>query len=171
LAEGGRQGEGVPGAHRAARFDRRVPSELPVTGLAFGQRLASREPPERGTRKVAGETLRTGDHATRAARSLVDPSPNAPLLMRLVLHPFAISTTRGARAACRAPVPWGDLKVVRLVGASVLARDDRRREPPGGPLRSMDDRRFSRRAVPSVDAWLAHRDRAAGPRSDGVVRG
>lgn len=147
-----------------------MPSELPVTGLAFGQRLASREPPERGTRKVAGETVRSGEHAARAARSLVDPSPNAPLLMRLVLHPFSISPTRGARAACRAPVPWAELKVVRLVGASVLARQDRRREPPGGPLKSMDDRRFERRAVPPVDAWLVLRERATAPSSDGVAQ-
>lgn len=46
----------------------------------------------------------------KRASHLANPSPNAPLLKRVVRHPYALESTRGQRSLFRSAVPWSDLQ-------------------------------------------------------------
>lgn len=46
----------------------------------------------------------------KRASHLANPRPNAPLLKRVVRHPYAMEGTRGQRYLLRDAVPWAELQ-------------------------------------------------------------
>ncbi len=84
--------------HRAqARLERHVPSVRERVERAPWARLVARaDEPEQAERRVLGESLRVrGADDVRTKRVKVEePGPNAPLLMRIVRHPFELEPVR-----------------------------------------------------------------------------
>lgn len=94
----------------------------------------------------------------RSPSQMVDPSPNAPLLIRVVRYPYAETVARGRRRRYRdaaremtvrntpRPHPVADVRA---------ARD----EPPlGNPVKALSIHPEPLAPPPSVDAWLASRE-------------
>jgi hypothetical protein len=147
-----------PRARRVARLERAHLGEGVGRMGAVTTRLADRVRAAAPARKVAGESFEGRQAKTRRVRRLAEVSPNAPLLIRLVLWPYALETTRPRRQeGGRSAVPWDALKRERLEGASMVLAQGARRIEWGGPLAHSDDRRTTRAPRPTVDGWLALR--------------
>lgn len=92
----------------------------------------------------------------KKASILAHPRPNAPLLKRVVRHPFALETTRGQRYLNRDAVPWADLQRDDIPGIRDIMQTARGEAGPkfpspillGWAARSLD------RPRPSSDGWL-----------------
>ena len=138
------------------RLRRRYPGERFAEPRPLGTRVFGRDKPLREPREVVGSVVALPELKVRANRSQARPSPNAPLLKRLVMYPYRQSTTYGRRSAVREPVPW-----------DALARDDRetvadiiaeRPQPAPGSVVRAAMKRLEPREILSVDQWLGDRD-------------
>lgn len=79
------------------RLDRRFPGDDLRRGVDSLDRLWARETPDRKDPIEARDQKPLPSLATRRTTRLADASPNAPLLIRIVRHPYALATTLGAR--------------------------------------------------------------------------
>ena len=138
------------------RLRRRYPGERLAEPRPLGTRVFGRDKPLREPREVVGSVVSLPEVKIRAHRSQARPSPNAPLLKRLVMYPYRQSTSYGRRQAVREPVPWDVLtRQDRETVADILAE---RPEPaPGSSVREAMQRLVTRE-IPSVELWLGGRD-------------
>ena len=106
----------------ALRLRARSEWEAPAAPIQVGQIVRARDLP--------------GERALRA----VDPSPNAPLLKRLVRHPYAHEVGRAARVQWAPPRERLAQRLATLTFRAVVAEIGVLRRP-GNPLAAAADRR------------------------------
>ena len=88
---------------------------------------------------------------------MVDPSPNAPLLIRVVRYPYAETVSRGRRRRYRevvSAVTDRNEPRPRPVADVRAARDQ---PPMGNPVKALSIHPEPLAPPPTVDAWLASR--------------
>ncbi|MFK7929743.1 MAG: hypothetical protein AB8H79_16240 [Myxococcota bacterium] len=93
----------------------------------------------------------------RANRRLVDTSPNAPLLIRIVKEPYRQEVARGRRRKLFDAGMSVRSKFVRARPV-VEAREHREGFIQGNPIRALNIHPPPLAAPPSVDEWLASRE-------------
>jgi hypothetical protein len=140
--------------HPWDRFQRKSPGEQLSEPRAIELLLFQRDKELRPARVSPGSTAKPFTLKVRNARNTAQPRPNAPLLKRLVRHPFKMYGVQGKRTAVRSPVPWAELKRDRLQSVFRAAQADRGQLIFGNPVRAYD-RIPAVPALPTVDQWLA----------------
>ena len=92
------------------RLERGVPGARLERLSALGDRLQNRNVSFATTseRVLIGEDFVTREDPRITPAKTIDPSPNAPLLIRLVRYPFSLEAVRSNRSPRReAREPWG----------------------------------------------------------------
>lgn len=120
--------------------------------------LFAREKPAPESRTVASKvvaSLSLRNSKTKKASHLANPKPNAPLLKRIIRHPYALEGTASrTRVRLREEVPWKDLiHDERPIMAEVLA-EFRVEVTNGNPVAEIMAMRDLNRPRPSSDGWL-----------------
>jgi len=108
------------------------------------------------------------DRTVRNNRRLVEPEPNAPLLIRIVKYPYRQETHRGRR---RKVFEAGVQARSRLEQRELPMRAGRafKGEPiVGNPIKALDIHPAPLAAPPGVDEWLASVDRRLDSQPGGV---
>ena len=139
--------------HPWDRFHRKSPGEQLTEPRALELQLFKRDKELRPPRVALGSTAKPFVLKVRSSRNTAQPRPNAPLLKRLVRHPFQMFGVQGKRTVMRPPVPWSDLQRSRLASVFKLAQADRGQIIFGNPVRGFD-RRPRVRVRPTVEQWL-----------------
>ena len=86
-----------PRERARARLQRRTPSATLRSDREPSVRLAERQADSRPEHRSPGDTVRIPSETKLRALRSADVGPNAPLLIRLVRHPFALQTARPNR--------------------------------------------------------------------------
>ena len=142
--------------HPWDRFHRKAPGEQLSKPRSLEVLLFERDKELRPPRVSPGSTAKPFVLKVRSARNTAQPRPNAPLLKRLVRHPFKMYGSQGRRTVVRSAVPWSELQRVRLVSAFRSAQADRGQIIFGNPVRGYD--RLPRvPKLPTIADWLASR--------------
>lgn len=137
------------------RLQRQVPGEsiqeLPETAARIGQRADWKERPSPLPDRQRG--VRTGE--VRATTRRVDPAPNAPQLIRLVQHPFALDTVRSRKDPARSRPVRIQVRDQERPRVHMLLREalaDGRRLPFPSPTKVRQP--ALREPLPQVKDWL-----------------
>lgn len=141
------------------RLDRRYPGQGLAEPPAIAARLWLRDREARAVRILPGDKLQVrGEVKLKRPGRMASPSPNAPLLKRIVRYPYREHVARGRRLQVFQPIERTRLDTT-IESAVKIVRDLRDPIALGNPLRVIDRSRVSRDAcvVPSVDQWLAGR--------------
>jgi hypothetical protein len=121
------------------------------------RQLWARDRALREPRSVPGENTKLVERKIRKNAHLAEAKPNAPLLKRIVRHPYPLDPAgRGKRQQFREAVPWAMLQRDRR-SESVWAAALRERIFAEFPNRIVEawGLRTIERPRASVDAWLA----------------
>jgi hypothetical protein len=143
--------------HQAKRFDRRFPGERLTLDRAIAKALFARDRELKPTRAVAGESFKVRVLGTRRAGRIADPSPNAPLLKRVVLNPYV--QTLGAPRRVSHPVGGMQAREARspLKPAILVYREAIWPPVVGNPVRTIEHRPVPRPEREGIEAWLRAR--------------
>lgn len=138
------------------RFDPRRRLDRPLPGARVTEERALRlhlgeERPERAVPVPPRDQQALRTVTTRASRQRVNAGPNAPQLIRLIRHPYALATTRPAR------------RVVIEPRAEIEGRP-----PLGHPMREAVEARGTLASSRDAVAALMDRPRAFAPRTSAV---
>lgn len=137
------------------RFNRLYPGEGVVLRNANEQLGKRSVHVAQKTRVVASETARVHTFGSKAMSVRVEASPNAPLLKRMVLHPFALSVGFFKRTPIEGlGDSWKMPKRERTVVASELTKLGRSKISAQNPISALVGVRRTVRVRPSVDSWL-----------------
>jgi hypothetical protein len=146
--------------HPWDRLHRRVTGQdlWEPSGLATD--LWARDRELRQPREVPGEKVKSVDFKVKKATKTVEPRPNAPLLKRVVRHPYALGTERGKRSTLREAVPWKMLDREALPSVTTLTRELLEGASLPNPIEVYGSAsRIETRPRPSAEAWLKGRAR------------
>ncbi len=119
----------------------------------FAREKPAPEPRVVASKIVASISLR--DRKAKNSSHLANPKPNAPLLKRVIRHPYALEGTASrTRIRLREEIPWKDLvHDERPVMGAVLA-EFRVDVTNGNPVAEIMAMRDLNRPRPSSDGWL-----------------
>ena len=140
------------------RFARRVPGEAFWSPRPLAQRMYAREPEPEAPRLVCGDTVKISALKTRRIHGTAEPSPNAPLLIRLNTHPYEMSRgypkrVEGRQARDRDARARSNTEPLMRVASGELHR-----APANNPIRAIDHIPNTP-SVPTIDEWLQGDDR------------
>ncbi len=136
------------------RLERKYPGEGRFLLSPIEERLLARDREGRAPRREPGQTLRGRVVKIRAVWRTADPTPNAPLLKRIVRYPYRLETTYGRRFRVFEAGMIAREHIHSLPPAARVARAARGEMVWGNPLRQ-EPPRLARRVIPSVAEWLA----------------
>ena len=138
--------------HRAAIGDH-LNEPRGLEKALFAREKPAPEPRTVASKVVASLSLR-GSKVKKASH-LANPKPNAPLLKRIIRHPYALEGTASrTRVRLREEVPWKDLvHDERPVMADILA-ELRTDVTNGNPVADIMAMRDLNRPRPSTEGWL-----------------
>jgi hypothetical protein len=139
--------------HPWDRFHRKSPGQQLTEPRVLELQLFKRDKELRPPRVSPGSTAKPFVLKLRTSRNTAQPRPNAPLLKRLVRHPFQMFGVQGKRIAMRTAVPWKELRRERLASAFKTAQVERSPLMFGNPVRGFD-RHPRIVAIPTVQEWL-----------------
>ncbi len=145
--------------HPWDRLHRRVTGQDLGAPRELATTLWSRDREARPPRILAGETVKSVVTKVKAAQNTAKPLPNAPLLKRVVRHPFALETTRGKRSTVREAIPWDLLQREAMPKITELLRELQGGASLPNPILAYGSAaRHEPRPRISADAWLEGRN-------------
>jgi hypothetical protein len=97
------------------------------------------------------------ERTERAPRGLIDPGPNAPLLIRIVRDPYAETPGSTRRRHLFEPRERGRLELERRGPPVAESRAHRGEPTTGNPVKTLELHPQPLPPPPPVDAWLATR--------------
>lgn len=149
------RGSSIPTITRHARLRRDYPGERLLTERALAGRLHGRDRELRIFEGLVAADTGKARGDTRRTRRTADPSPNAPLLIRIVRYPYRQETHRGRRRTVfQAGMPrrqHAEQREAPMRSAMVFRGD----AVYGNPIKALDIHPSPLPPPPSVDSWLA----------------
>jgi hypothetical protein len=104
-----------------------------------------------------GENRTAPAFTVKMIARVADVRPNAPLLKRLVRHPYRMEGVRGKRSVFRGQIPWADLHREAIHTIASWMGDLRVPAAIGNPVRGLDRRLIARERRLPVESWLVMR--------------
>ena len=132
----------------------RHPGEQFQEPRVLGQRLFARDV-ERKPRVEVAEHMTIEPSAIRSMRNLARTEPNAPQLIRLNRHPFALATTHVQKAHVRPTLSLDYARLEERPAPMIEGRASCGVLFGGIPVRSIDHRPATLSLGGNVDAWLS----------------
>lgn len=140
------------------RLERTFPGEGLAAPSNVAVRVAERDRPLKEPRKELGQLVSVPERSTRRIENVVQASPNAPLLKRLVRYPYALHAVQPRRSTVAEPIPWDALAREPREAVSAVMASVRGERIQGNPLRAVPTRVPRLLPIPTADAWLGGRD-------------
>jgi len=134
----------------------RHPGEQLQEPRVLGRRLFARDV-EKKPRVEVAEHMTIEPARVRSTRLLARTEPNAPQLIRLNRHPFALATTQGRRSQMRPTLSFQYARLEARPDPMIEGRASCGVLFEGNPVRSIDHRPATLNLGGNVDAWLAGR--------------
>lgn len=143
--------------HAHDRLKRKVVGECAVSERGVVRVLCKRNKPLSEPRSVPGERLQARRSEIKYRKIWLDPSPNAPLLKRIVKYPYALDSVG---RSVRVPLPKGlsqREKLQVLPRAMATAMKFRGLRISGSPLKGCSLKPSRLQKVPSIELWLTEK--------------
>ena len=140
------------------RLKRRYPGQGIADPSPLFDRLIGRDKPLREERESPGSKIVYREVKSRHPWRMAEPSPNAPLLKRMVRYPYRQELTWARREQVFEPLSLVDWGLDDRPLAFREAQAERGSQTNGNPLKTHTFRVETRRSTPSVSEWLAGRE-------------
>ena len=132
----------------------RHPGEQFQEPRVLGQRLFARDV-EKKPRVEVAEHMKREPSTVRSNRNLARTEPNAPQLIRLNRHPFALATTQVQKTQARPTLSLEYTRLEERPAPMIEGRASCGVLFEGNPVRSIDHRPVTLTLGGNVDAWLS----------------